>query len=330
MNRGTKAFGDWLLTLRGGLCHTLADAEIPTKDKNTSRSPTDAERRDRRILLALSWLNVEDEQGAPAQCGVRVAIGRDAPKQRGEAVEAALRGILKKRGLSDHEIQPWLRDCGPSLRARIREDAAWINRSACFDNAVASMGPALTREEVWDFLEPFFDTREAYFGGLTNSQKEGDEPTMQDEKSKDLVQKASQWLSSRFGTAKGADFQSITIAYQRIAKWAAAADSGRAGTTTLDDLAAFLKVAPGSDSLKCVLHRISGPGYKSATRNSLKKIATQSSVMQEDLRTLSERAEQDASACEKKTGRKGPRPWADAILKDVQDQCRFTYLPQEG
>ena len=28
VNKGAKVFGDWLLTLRGGLCHTLADAKV--------------------------------------------------------------------------------------------------------------------------------------------------------------------------------------------------------------------------------------------------------------------------------------------------------------
>src|SRR5690606_5089498 len=58
VNRGAKAFGDWLLTLRGGLCHTLADMKVPARGKQPAREPTEQERRDRRVLLALSWLSV--------------------------------------------------------------------------------------------------------------------------------------------------------------------------------------------------------------------------------------------------------------------------------
>ena len=50
VNRGVKEFGDWLLTLRGGLDHKLAGTREDGK-------------RDRRILLALSWLSVESGMG---------------------------------------------------------------------------------------------------------------------------------------------------------------------------------------------------------------------------------------------------------------------------
>jgi len=52
VNQGAKIFGDWLLTLRGGLCHTLADGDPDSQ-------------KDRRIILALSWLSVESAAGAP-------------------------------------------------------------------------------------------------------------------------------------------------------------------------------------------------------------------------------------------------------------------------
>ena len=59
VNMGTRVFGDWLLTLRGGLCHALADAKVSQGKNKPDRDPTDEQRRDRRILLALSWLSVE-------------------------------------------------------------------------------------------------------------------------------------------------------------------------------------------------------------------------------------------------------------------------------
>ena len=65
VNRGAKAFGDWLLTLRGGLCHTLADEKIPVGKEKPDRNPTEAERRHRRIILALSWLSSQ----LPADAG---------------------------------------------------------------------------------------------------------------------------------------------------------------------------------------------------------------------------------------------------------------------
>ncbi|MGC8550901.1 MAG: hypothetical protein ACP5M4_14525, partial [Acidobacteriaceae bacterium] len=39
VNKGAKAFGDWLLTMRGGLCHTLAEADVPGKGNKPARHP---------------------------------------------------------------------------------------------------------------------------------------------------------------------------------------------------------------------------------------------------------------------------------------------------
>ncbi len=113
VNKGAKVFGDWLLTLRGGLDHRLADEppideiqlcaarkalEKQSKNKKDGngkpRKPTSAEVqekavadresriRDRRILLALSWLSVEDERGAPKDDSLIVAKGTDSASCR--------------------------------------------------------------------------------------------------------------------------------------------------------------------------------------------------------------------------------------------------------
>jgi hypothetical protein len=90
VNRGAAAFGDWLLTLRGGLDHRLA--ELPVKEKSGERSPNADELRDRRILLALSWLTVE----------VGYAGTHAVPATE---VVAALREILLKRGVAEAEAR---------------------------------------------------------------------------------------------------------------------------------------------------------------------------------------------------------------------------------
>lgn len=56
VNNGAKAFGDWLLTLRGGLDHSLA---VKVGKGEPTSNPTDEVRKARRILLALSWLSVD-------------------------------------------------------------------------------------------------------------------------------------------------------------------------------------------------------------------------------------------------------------------------------
>ena len=75
VNKGAKAFGDWLLTLRGGLCHTLVDEPVSLGRGKPDRPATPEEQKDRRIVLALSWLSVESEQGTPSK--YIIATGRE-------------------------------------------------------------------------------------------------------------------------------------------------------------------------------------------------------------------------------------------------------------
>lgn len=155
INKGAKAFGDWLLTLRGGLSHELAEAQVveAKAGTKTKRNPTDAERMGRRILLALSWLSVESapSDDADARRHFLVACGKDARKTTESALHnselalrLALQSILRKRCVRDNDIgdpgldpeqqkETWLGHCGPSFAARIRVDAAWVNRSDMFD-----------------------------------------------------------------------------------------------------------------------------------------------------------------------------------------------------
>lgn len=160
INKGAKAFGDWLLTLRGGLSHKLVDEDVVEKKggKSTTRQPTPEERMGRRILLALSWLSVEDERGAPSD-SARVTTGGESDSVRYDKVLSAFVSILKQRGVTPGEIgdpksEPaeqsgtWIGDCADSLKARVRSDAAWVNRSAVFDTVVKDWGIHAARDDA--------------------------------------------------------------------------------------------------------------------------------------------------------------------------------------
>jgi len=328
VNKGAKAFGDWLLTLRGGLDHTLADTKVKGGKGKPDRDPTDEERKARRILLALSWLSVESKLGAPV--GFIIASGTEAAEDRNRKVVAALEEILKSRNVATNEIDQWKNDCSASLSAAIRDDAVWVNRSKAFDEAVKSIGSSLTREEAWDMLERFFGSRDAYLAPAKGSEDESSE-TEQEDKAKDLVQKAGQWLSSRFGTGKGADFCRMANVYGKIAAWADNAQADTTGNDAINNLAAALnEYSPEPNDLKGVLGLISGPGYKSATRNLLNQLAAKATVTQQDFVSLKDKASNDAQKCKQNTGSKGPRPYSDAILKNVESVCGFTYLQDGG
>ena len=210
VNKGAKVFGDWLLTLRGGLCHTLADTKIPQRKEGgkeqPDRDPTREERRDRRVMLALSWLSVESApKDDDRHKAFVIAAGSDPQEARNQKVLAALCGILGKRGVPDDDIgdpkkntedQPgtWLGDCAPSLSAAIRDDAVWVNRSAAFDAACQRVGDTLIRTEVWDMLGPFLGTPETYLAPLKPAEDSG-----ADVATEDMYWFSLNWARSQFG-----------------------------------------------------------------------------------------------------------------------------------
>jgi len=315
VNRGAKAFGDWLLTLRGGLDHALADGDP-------------GERQQRRIILALSWLSVESVNGAPSP--FIVPQDRDAGGCKDWRTVEALREILRARGLPGEEAESWVNDCQPSLEAAIRSDAVWVNRSQAFDAATEQIGPSLNREEVWDLLERFFGSRDTYLAPVSDaSEADGGESggRAEDEEAKDLVQKAGQWLSNRFGTGQGADFSRMAEVYAAIGTWAAHAPAGMLGSNLVGQLAGDLgQFEPASRDLTGIKRLISGPGYKSATRNLLDAIAKMPAVDADMLAKLVETAAEDRQKCSEKVGGKGHRAWSDHILQAVESACGFTYL----
>ena len=195
VNKAANVFGDWLLTLRGGLDHTLADAKVKQSKGKPDRNPTSQERRDRRVLLALSWLSVES---APNDRDTHnasvVASGNDCQANRNEKVLAALGEILKTRGVEGDALDEWITDCTPSLSAAIRDDAVWVNRSAAFDAACQRIGDTLTRTEVWDMLGPFLGTPETYLAPLKPAEDSG-----ADVATEDMYWFSLNWARSQFG-----------------------------------------------------------------------------------------------------------------------------------
>lgn len=142
VDQGPKELGDWLLTLRGGLCHTLADGD-PDR------------RKDRRIILALSWLSIEPESSAPDDYLVPHTEAHRTGRRRDWETIAALRQILFARGLRDQGIDEWMADCGEKLKEPIADAAVWVNRSLAFDAVRDRARPLLTRKDAWDLLKGY-------------------------------------------------------------------------------------------------------------------------------------------------------------------------------
>ncbi|MBI1913129.1 MAG: type V CRISPR-associated protein Cas12b [Deltaproteobacteria bacterium] len=203
VNKGAKAFGDWLLTMRGGLCHTLAD----TKDK--------------RIILALSWLSVESEKGAPVNHIVSHDLDIKSGKRRNWKILDALKEILRARGVSEGEIAEWAEDCKASLSADIREDAVWIDRSKAFDDEVENLNGELTRNDALSLTEEFFGQSQDYLApifseGDSEDSEESNGRAVSSAGEKEFSTLARGWLSRNWGAGNKTDKQKIAANLKRI------------------------------------------------------------------------------------------------------------------
>lgn len=204
VNKGAKVFADWLLTLRGGLSHELADQKI-LEGKGAhkkERDPTKDERRDRRILLALSWLSVESAPSDDNDPRKPFLIGcGNGPAGREQALREALRAVLQQRGVPpadigdpnvepEHQPDTWLVQCGSSLAARIRVDAVWVNRSAMFDAATCGWKMQDARKDAHTLLSFILSANKDNFLTLptpkkpTNTTQQTDEGDEQEERQK--------------------------------------------------------------------------------------------------------------------------------------------------
>jgi IS605 OrfB family transposase len=177
VNRSTWVWGDWLLTLRGGLPPDLAD-DLP----------------ERRALLALSWLSVESPEALAPKQHI-VARGRDAIDDRRAAVMDRFRSILERLHVCDFD--GWIADCEPALSARIRDDAVWVDRSACFAD-LADRYRGLDATWATNTLFNFLGDEIEYFA-LPDSDTAGSA------ESKDFSIEARSWLSRNWGGGTKSD-----------------------------------------------------------------------------------------------------------------------------
>ncbi|MCL4222775.1 MAG: type V CRISPR-associated protein Cas12b [Phycisphaerales bacterium] len=336
INNGAKAFGDWLLTLRGGLDHALADA--PNKK---AQKPSDAERRDRRVMLALSWLTVEDERGAPNDPGLIVAYGHECKArqhgqaERDELVVAALRAILVKRGLTSEEIESWVADCNPSLTARIRGDAVWVNRSEAFDSIARGWG-GLNRENAAQVLTDFFGDLVEWITIPTRAETREDDEGNQDgapgggrgDDAPEFRTIARSFLSINFGSGKKSDRASTSGALRKAAEVIDATAPGLGGATLWRTLCKGLSIEPAGDDDACkaaVFGYIGWQGRPSTGRVALETGAAKSALSAADLRELRKKLLDEAEKKRAQSG-KASLPWVMDLQQSVAGAVGFGYV----
>jgi hypothetical protein len=301
VNRGAKVFGDWLLTLRGGLSHELAKAATPE------------ERHDRRIVLALSWLSVESRNGAPP----------DHYHVVGSQTKEALRAILRARSLADGEIESWITDCEPSVTAAIREDAVWVNRSRLFDEF--SKRFCITHTEAQEIFFHFFGPADDYLKlpSMSSGEEEGRVTSSALVPDTKFATIARGWLSSNWGAGKKTNTALLTANLQRLAKEPLEQFEGRGGQDLIKHLAGIF----GLDAACSVseLTRVIGwtTGRDSRTKLALRDIASVQTLLREKLEALQRKAKQELD--QKSSSGQNTAPWASALRQHLEDQIGISY-----
>jgi len=231
-NQGVKAWGEWLLNLRGGLPASLADdrdllgvssgavttalkerlaaitpafvrqqashqaasdkevrAEIARRKKQITETAVKKEllacrRSELRRILAISWLCPE----TPVQLVPQAAIVTAADdSEREQKVLDRFRQILKQKGVSN--IAGWVQDCDATLRAAIRSDAVWVDRTACFRSMPRAVKPS--EVDAAKHLFRLFGSMSDYFATASASSGPA-EP-------KDFANTCRDWVSSFWG-----------------------------------------------------------------------------------------------------------------------------------
>ena len=289
VNRGAKLFGDWLLTLRGGLSHDLING-LPDADQNNAR-----------LVLALCWLVIEDRRGAPPTYQVT------DPSQ-------ALREILTKRSVDPVEITHWEKTCAPTLRASIRDDAVWVNRSAVFDELSQAMG--VTREEAWEVQEHFYGDIAPYFRMEIAGD---DEDTGGGASEGDYAQKATGWLSAHWGGGVKSDKSHIARLLLQMADADLSACVGSGPDVLFQALEALGKAECQTGTLQGVCAMLGWKGRPSTGRVALTNVATTPSITAAQLTLVQSKLRVDATSNQGKAGRSVPA-WVQSFRVQVESQ----------
>jgi IS605 OrfB family transposase len=329
-NRGVRAWGEWLLNLRGGLPASLADhkdllavtksevaqamkervaaitpaairqdpefeaatdkkvrEEVAARKKRITEAAMAKEllaarRSELRRILALSWLSPETPVQLVPQAAV-VAAAEDIDRE--QKVLDRFRQILKQKGVAD--IAGWLQDCDATLRAAIRPDAVWVDRTACFRAMPAAVRPS--EIDAAKHLFRLFGSTSDYFA-ISSANSGPAEP-------KDFANTCRDWVSSFWGGGEKANKAKILAALSTIGRIEPVRVVGKRGPAALAVIGSVLKQKPADDSVEALARAIGWlSGRPSAARLAIDAIAISPRVTQKLWDRL-------VLACEKDCGR---------------------------
>ncbi|MGI8980463.1 MAG: type V CRISPR-associated protein Cas12b [Pirellulaceae bacterium] len=300
VNRGVHAWGEWLLSLRGGLPASLA------KDHP-----------ERRVLLALSWLSVESPfKAVPA--GLPIVGGDASSDERAEAVVRVFREVLAAKGVPDEQQEEWIAACQPALTARIRSDAGWVNRHKAFETLNKKCA-GLTVGWATATLFGLLGGEETYFSLP-------DEEAAKKAEAKDFVIKAGNWLSTNWGSGKKSDAAGIANILERMASIEAATLLGKSGGAATLSLAADIDCTvdtetTAEEALKAVKQAVGWKGRPSKGAMALQRLMDAPLVTADLWNVVSTKFREEAVAQGRKKAAAIAAPaWMPAFRKDIESK----------
>jgi IS605 OrfB family transposase len=358
-NRGVRAWGEWLLNLRGGLPAAFADdkdllavttgqvakevkertaavtpsaireeadfqassdKEVRSEVARRKKEITDAavrkellssRRSELRRILALSWLSPE----TPASLVPKSAIIAAAEDTDREAkVLARFRQILKHKGVSDSA--GWLEDCSATLRARIRPDAVWVDRSACFRGLPKAERPS--EDDAAKHLFTLFGSGKEYFATAASGEAED----------KNFNTTAGNWVSRNWGEGAKSDDAKIIRTLTKLAAVDKRSIVGASGGKALSKMLATCGVADDGD-FRSLCGAIGWRGKPNKTRIAVQRLVGASRVSAE---LWSRFTETSAEECKERKATKGEAapPWAEAMKSALPAAIGLPFKPAEG
>ena len=358
-NRGVRAWGEWLLNLRGGLPASLADhkdlltvekravaqaakeraatitpaairqepefeaatdkrvrEEVAARKKKITEAAVAKEllaarRSDLRRILALSWLCPETPVQLTPQTAI-VAGADDSDRER--KVLDRFRHVLKHKGVDD--VAGWLQDCDATLRAAIRPDAVWVDRTACFRKLPNAERPS--EIDAAKHLFTLFGSPKEYFATVAAGESED----------KNFNTTAGNWVSKNWGEGAKSDDAAIIRALAKLV----AIDRGSVVGSAGPKLIARMLAEIGADSagdFRNLCSVIGWRGKPNRTRIALEKLAVSSRVSMEIWDRFIEMGKEEIA--QKKASKDQEAPvWAAAMKLSLPGALGLPFKPLKG
>lgn len=318
VNRGAQVFGDFMLTMRGGLPANLVGQEDnPLKLKQY------------RVALAVSWLSVEAGAGAHDDLKPYV-VAESTDAEIKAKVGKVFAQLLTLKGVTAEDIPAWKNDCLPCLEAKIRDDAVWVNRAQAFVDLAQSVKPTpMTEDDAYRMVRGSVGKGTFDKYALANEKEGGaDVPP--------FVEFAMNWLSTNFGISKKADKGQIVTKLHTLAD---TLDTIAPGTLALDALRTLCQkvdlavLGSQPDLYERLIKFMGWIGHPSKGEMALRKVfgpVSETHLSASALTNCVTKLREGAGATAEKAITKARFQWADAILGILQKRIGVSYHNKKG